>query len=93
MSYRKNARKHTIVVTDGQCTHTYLRQLDANAAGLRAGGKRQVWGIGVGHADMAELRMITDDYRVNRTLHIEDYDKIEEIKQVVIFLLLRLFCC
>ena len=84
---RKNSRYYTIVVTDGHCSHQYLSSLSADAAALRsqnilgnAREERQVWAIGVGPADMKELRNISGiDFR---TLYIEDFTRKKEIKEV-----------
>ena len=75
-----------IVITDGECTHSYLDDLYLNAAALRGRGgggareERQVWGIGVGDFDEQELRNISGDW--SRVLKIGDYRRIDEIKQV-----------
>ena len=83
---RKNARQFAIVVTDGQCTHDYLPLLYKNAAALRGGdaisgkAERIVWSIGVGEADMEELRTISG--HPSLVLGIKDFSKIKEIKEV-----------
>ena len=74
------------MITDGQCTHTYLSRLYTNAAALRGGGgkeERLIWSIGVGAADLGELRNISGD--ANKVLGVTDYKKIAQIKKVSLF--------
>ena len=74
-------------MTDGHCTHKYESSLSADAAALRSQNslgigleERQVWTIGVGDADMDELKRISgNDFR---TLYIEDFTKKKKIIEV-----------
>ena len=83
MHHRKNARRYTIVVTDGQCSDS-CPGLDEISSQLRGSADQpgsQVWSIGVGSdIDDNELKMISGN--ANKVVNIEDYNKIQEIKEV-----------
>ena len=90
-NYRKNARKYTIVVTDGKCDSKYEDLLLQTAAELRGGSvhavqgqeERQVWSIGIGRRfereEIEELEKISG--KKQRVLLVDDYKnpKIDEV--------------
>ena len=71
------------MVTDGQCSDSCpgLDEISSQLRGSVDQPGSQVWSIGVGSdIDDNELKMISGN--VNKVVNIEDYNKIQEIKEV-----------
>ena len=72
-------------MTDGECSEEYEPELFINARDLRTGSsdgqERAIWSIGVGKADMRELRQISGSDE--RTKKVKDFN--ENVIYEVIF--------
>ena len=80
LATRPNARKYTVVVSDGHSTQ-YTQWLDRYARDIRNLKESMIFGIGVdGHADLKELELISGD--PNKVLMIQDFEQIGRIKGV-----------